>query len=66
MVTIMRDVIQDMVTRGMTLAQVKAADPTRAYRTRYGATSGSWTTDMFVEAVYTGLTAKKAHSGAMP
>jgi glyoxylase-like metal-dependent hydrolase (beta-lactamase superfamily II) len=58
MVTVVRDLIQDMATRGMTLAQVKAANPTRAYRTRYGADSGPWTTDMFVEAVYKSLTAK--------
>jgi glyoxylase-like metal-dependent hydrolase (beta-lactamase superfamily II) len=66
MMTIMRDVIQDMVGRGMTLEQVKAADPTKAYRTRYGASAGPWTTDMFVEAVYKGLTAKKAHGAGTP
>lgn len=52
MATIVRDRIQDMVKRGMTLEQVKAAKPTRDYDGRYGAVSGSWTTDMFVEAVY--------------
>jgi hypothetical protein len=39
----------------MTLEQVKAARPTADYDPRYGATSGSWTTDMFVEAVYRSL-----------
>src|SRR5881296_504432 len=58
MVTIVRDRIQDMVDKGMTLEQVKAADPTQGFRKRYGADSGSWTTDMFVEAVYKGLTGK--------
>jgi cyclase len=59
MVTIVRDIVQDMVKRGMTLEQVKAANPTEAYRKRFGADTGPWTTDMFVEAVYKGLTAKK-------
>ncbi len=59
MVTIIRDVIQDMINRKMTLEQIKAADPTKGYNLRYGSTSGTWTTNMFVEAVYKSLTAKK-------
>lgn len=59
MVVIIRDVIQDMIRRGMTLQQVQAADPTKAYEREYGAQSGSWTTHDFVEAVYRSLTAKK-------
>jgi len=55
MVTIVRDRIQDMVKMKLTLAQVKAARPTMDYDGRYGATSGPWTTDMFVEAVYRDL-----------
>jgi cyclase len=55
MVTIIRDRIQDMVRRGMTLEQVKAARPTLEYDPRYGSDSGVWTTDMFIEAVYRGL-----------
>ena len=35
--------------------EVRAARPTADYDTRYGATSGPWTTDMFVEAVYRSL-----------
>jgi glyoxylase-like metal-dependent hydrolase (beta-lactamase superfamily II) len=54
-VTIVRDRIQDMIAKGMTLEQVKAADPTKGFRGRYGSESGEWTTDMFVEAVYRGL-----------
>ena len=38
--------------KGMTLAQVKAAQPTLDFDGRYGSTTGAWTTDMFVEAVY--------------
>ena len=52
MTTIIRDRIQDMVKKGMTLEQVKAAKPTRDYDPRYGAETGFWTTDKFVEAVY--------------
>jgi hypothetical protein len=52
MVTIIRDRVQEMMKRGMTLSQIKAAGPTSDYDGRYGATSGSWTTEMFVEAVY--------------
>jgi hypothetical protein len=59
MMYIIRDRIQDMIDRGMTLAQVKAARPTRDYDGRYGSTTGSWTTDMFVEAVYANLSGKK-------
>ncbi len=55
MVTILRDRIEDMKRKGMTLEQVKAARPTRDYDGRYGATSGAWTTDQFVEAVYRSL-----------
>jgi glyoxylase-like metal-dependent hydrolase (beta-lactamase superfamily II) len=59
MVTIIRDVIADMIKKGMTLDQVEAADPAKGFTPEYGATSGSWTTNMFVEAVYKSLTAKK-------
>jgi cyclase len=55
MVTIIRDRVQDLVGKKMTLQQVKAARPTRDYDTEYGADSGYWTTDMFVEAVYGSL-----------
>lgn len=58
MLTIVRDRLLDMVKKGMTLAQVKAARPTRDYDPEYGATTGPWTTDMFVEAVYRSLSAK--------
>jgi len=60
MVTIIRDRIRDMVKKGMTLEQVKAARPTLDYDGRYGAKTGFWTTDMFIEAVYRNLAAKKS------
>jgi glyoxylase-like metal-dependent hydrolase (beta-lactamase superfamily II) len=56
MTTIIRDRIQDMINRKMTLAQVKAARPSRDWDARYGKTTGPWTTDMFVEAIYKSLT----------
>ena len=56
MVAIVRDRIQDMIGRGLTVEQVKAARPTRDYDTRYGKDTGTWTTDMFVEAAYDSLT----------
>jgi len=56
MVVIVRDRIQALVKSGATLAQVKAARPTADYDPRYGATSGTWTTEMFVEAVHRSLT----------
>jgi glyoxylase-like metal-dependent hydrolase (beta-lactamase superfamily II) len=58
MVTIIRDRVQDMIERDMTLEQIKAADPTVGFRRRYGSDSGPWTTNMFVEAVYRSLTVK--------
>jgi cyclase len=59
MVIIIRDRIQALLDKGMTLEQVKAAKPTSDYDPRYGSTTGPWTTDNFVEAVYTSLKAAK-------
>lgn len=55
MVTILRDRIQDAMKKGMTVEQVKAAHLTLDYDGIYGATTGFWTTDKFVEAVYKSL-----------
>ena len=55
MVAIVRDRVQAMIKSGATVEQVKAARPTADYDSRYGATSGPWTTAMFVEAVYNSL-----------
>jgi cyclase len=55
MVTIVRDRIQAMIKKDMTLEQVQAARPTLDYDPRYGAASGPWTTAMFVEAAYKSL-----------
>jgi glyoxylase-like metal-dependent hydrolase (beta-lactamase superfamily II) len=57
MVTIMRDRVREMTSRGMTLPQIKAARLTRDYDGRFGK-SPSWTPDMFVEAIYKSLNPK--------
>jgi cyclase len=62
MLTIIRDRIQDLVKKGSTLEQVKAARPTLDYDGRYGATAGSWTTAKFIEAAYRNLTVKQTKS----
>jgi len=59
MTIIIRDRIQDMIKKGMTLEQVKAARPTQDYDPLYGSTTGFWTTDKFVEAVYKSLKGEK-------
>ena len=64
MVTIVRDRIQDLIGKKMTLAQVKAARPTFDYDGVYG--SPSYTGEMFVEAVYRSLTAAAAPATRTP
>ena len=49
-----------MAAKGLTIEQVKRARPTSDYDGIYGATTGPWTTDMFVEAVYSGVQRPKA------
>jgi len=58
MLSILRDRFRDMIHRGMTLDQIKAAKPTLDYDTQYGATTGFWTTDKFIDAVYKSLSQK--------
>jgi len=58
MVTIIRDRVQDMVKRKMTLDQIKARNPTMEYDGEYANAPG-WTKDQFVEAVYRGLSPAK-------
>ncbi len=57
MVVVVRDVVQDMIKRGMTLDQIQAASPALPFETQYGVVPGA--TKAFVEAIYKGLTAKK-------
>ncbi len=62
MATIIRDRIEDLVKKGKSLDQVKASKPTLDYDGIYGANSGPWTTDMFIDAVYRSLSAASAKS----
>lgn len=55
MLAIIRDRVQAMIDEGAALDQVKAARVTVDYDDLYGANTGSWTTENFVEAVYTSL-----------
>jgi len=52
------------VNKGMTLDQVKAAKITFDYDGLFGATTGPWTTDMFVEAIYRELSSNKSKQEA--
>ena len=54
MVTVVRDRVQDLIKKGSTLDQTKAAKPTRDYDAEY-ARPGSLSPDAFVEAVYGSL-----------
>jgi hypothetical protein len=54
-VTIVRDRVQDMIRKGMTVEQVKTSKPTRDYDGLYG-NNAAWTPDMFVESLYRSLT----------
>jgi len=56
MIVIIRDTVADMMKHHMTLAQIEAADPTRAYP-QYGSSTGPWTTHMFIAAIYQSLRA---------
>jgi glyoxylase-like metal-dependent hydrolase (beta-lactamase superfamily II) len=53
MVTILRDRVADLIEKGKSLAEVKAARLTRDYDGRYS--QPTWTGDMFVESVYKSL-----------
>ena len=55
MVVIVRDRVKALIEAAASLQQVKAARVTADYDTQFGANTGPWTTDMFVEAVYTSL-----------
>lgn len=58
MCTIVRDRVQWMMKKDMTLAQIKAAKPTEDWNDRYGK-NPNWTPDMFVETIYKGLSGRK-------
>jgi len=55
MLTIIRDQVQNLIDRGMTVDQVVDMRPTFGYEGRFGSDDGPWTTEMFIEAVYRSL-----------
>ncbi len=57
MLVIIRDRVQSMVDKKMTLAQVKAAKPTMDYDPEFGRQPG--VTNQFIEAVYRSLTEQR-------
>jgi len=57
MVVVVRDVIADMIKKGMTLGQIKEASPAKPFETEYGTQPG--VTSAFIESIYKSLTAKK-------
>jgi glyoxylase-like metal-dependent hydrolase (beta-lactamase superfamily II) len=63
MLTIIRDRIQDMVKKGMSLEDVKAAKPTFDYDVIYGSDTGPWATSTFIENAYQELSKNKGDSG---
>jgi glyoxylase-like metal-dependent hydrolase (beta-lactamase superfamily II) len=55
MIVIVRDRVRDLIGKGMTLDQVKAARPSRDYDTEYVTSTSFVSADRFVESVYTSL-----------
>jgi glyoxylase-like metal-dependent hydrolase (beta-lactamase superfamily II) len=55
MVIVIHDRLRQMIDAGMTLEQVKAAEPSKDYDPVYGSTTGFWTTERFIEAAYQSL-----------
>jgi glyoxylase-like metal-dependent hydrolase (beta-lactamase superfamily II) len=63
MVVIVQARIKDMVERGMTLEQVKAARPSLDYDGRYATPSGPTSTAAFVESLYNDAVAARKAAG---
>jgi cyclase len=61
MVVIVRDRVQDLVAKKMTLEQIKAAKPSRDYDAEYSASPAD--ADRFVESIYRSLTGAKPGGG---
>ena len=65
MVTIVRDRVQDLLKKQMTIEQVKAAKVTQEYDGLYGK-NPTWTPDMFVESIYRSLSATMKPAAPKP
>ena len=59
MLVIIRDRVQDMIRRNMTLDQIKASRPTRDYDPGYVTPASFVKADQLVESIYRGLNAQK-------
>jgi len=59
MLTIIRDRIQHAIDDGDSLADVKRSRPALDYQGVFGAGSGPWTTEAFIEAVYRDLAGER-------
>jgi cyclase len=59
MLVIVRDRIADLIKKGLTLDQVRAARPSLDYDPRYSAASGPASTAQFIETIYRDLSQKK-------
>ena len=63
MVTIIRDRIEDLIQKGMTLEQVKAAKPALGFDTLYGEGEKSPATETFIETIYRDLSKARNKQG---
>jgi glyoxylase-like metal-dependent hydrolase (beta-lactamase superfamily II) len=55
MLTIVRDRVQNAVDSQRSLAELRRSQPALDYAGIFGASSGPWTTDAFIEEIYTDL-----------
>jgi glyoxylase-like metal-dependent hydrolase (beta-lactamase superfamily II) len=55
MVVVIGDRLRSMIDAGMSLDQVKAAQPAKDYEPVYGTSASFWTTDQFIEVAYQSL-----------
>jgi glyoxylase-like metal-dependent hydrolase (beta-lactamase superfamily II) len=60
MLTVIRDRVKNLMSKGMKLQEVLEAKPSVDYDGRYGASTGPWTTSQFLTAVYESLRAPPA------
>jgi glyoxylase-like metal-dependent hydrolase (beta-lactamase superfamily II) len=62
MLIILRDRIQSAINKGHAWMEVRNEGLTRDYDSRYGAATGPWATDKFMEAVFNSLKTAAANS----
>jgi glyoxylase-like metal-dependent hydrolase (beta-lactamase superfamily II) len=62
MMAVIRDQVQADIVRHQTLTQIQRSEPALGWETEFGATSGDWTTQDFVAAVYRSLVKQPAYA----